>query len=317
MTVYMHDMDILQNLISDDLLAWEKSLDERPDNFLIKLSDDCISELDEKKDNLQSCEIDSFPILQKKILELKKQCLILGNGFFILDGTCFAHFSDECVKEVFRIISTSLGQLYVQNIKNEKFVIITDEGKSMKTGGRYHQTKEGGSFHTDSPQWSQVPDFVGLLCIRPAKIGGKSKFVSAYTIHNQIVKSHPNFLHTLYENFHFDKRSEFKENESPTTFEPIFKYENSELKFRYLRNYIDDGQKLVNQPLTNEQNHILDELDKIIHDEKFAVSYDLQKFDMSFFNNHRIVHGRTSFEDFTDHDKKRYMVRVWIKDILN
>jgi len=35
---------------------------------------------------------------------------------------------------------------------------------------------------------------------------------------------------------------------------------------------------------------------------------------MTFFNNHRIIHGRTSFEDFSEFDKKRYMVRVWIKN---
>ena len=310
-------MEILENPISDIALAWEKSLDESPDSFLIKLSKDSISELSKKKDIIQTCEIADFPILQNEILELKQRCLIHGNGFFILDGICFSNFTKEHIQEIFRLISISLGQLYVQNIKNEKFVVITDEGKSMKTGGRYHQTKEGGSFHTDSPQWENVPDFIGLLCIRPAKIGGESKFVSSYTVHNQLIKLNPNFLQSLYKNFHFDKRNEFKKNESPTTFKPIFKYENNELKFRYLRNYIDDGQKLVNQPLTNEQNHILDELDKIVHDEKFAVSYDLQKFDMTFFNNHRIIHGRTSFEDFADFDKKRYMVRSWIKNIPN
>ena len=310
-------MEILENPISDIALAWEKSLDESPDSFLIKLSKDSISELSKKKDIIQTCEINDFPILQNEILELKQRCLIHGNGFFILDGICFSNFTKEHIQEIFRLISISLGQLYVQNIKNEKFVVITDEGKSMKTGGRYHQTKEGGSFHTDSPQWENVPDFIGLLCIRPAKIGGESKFVSSYTVHNQLLKLNPNFLQSLYKNFHFDKRNEFKKNESPTTFKPIFKYENNELKFRYLRNYIDDGQKLVNQPLTNEQNHILDELDKIVHDEKFAVSYDLQKFDMTFFNNHRIIHGRTSFEDFADFDKKRYMVRSWIKNIPN
>ncbi len=186
----------------------------------------------------------------------------------------------------------------------------------MKTGGRYHQTKEGGSFHTDSPQWTRVPDFIGLCCINPAKKGGESKFVSVYTIHNQILKSNPDFLQSLYKKFHFDKRSEFEENESPTTFEPIFKYENNELKFRYLRNYIDDGQKIVKQPLSTEQNHILNQLDEIIHDEKFSVSYDLKQYDMTFFNNHRIIHGRTCFEDFSESDKKRYMVRVWIKNNL-
>ena len=184
----------------------------------------------------------------------------------------------------------------------------------MKTGGRYHQTKEGGSFHTDSPQWSRVPDFVGLLCIKPAKVGGISKFVSVYTIHNELLKLNQEFLDPLYKNFHFDKRGEFDKNELPTTFEPIFEYKDDELKFRYLRDYINDGQKIVNEPLTKEQNHILNELDKIIHDEKFSVSYNLKEYDMTFFNNNRIIHGRTSFEDYTEYEKKRYMVRVWIKN---
>jgi len=307
-------MKICETIISDPKLAWTSSLEKQSDKFFITLSKNALSELEHKKNSLETCEIDNFPILKKEILELKNQCLINGNGFFIINGSSFYNFDDVNIKEIFRIISTCLGKLYIQNIKQEKFVIITDEGKSMKTGGRYHQTKEGGSFHTDSPQWSDVPDFIGLICLRPAKIGGVSKFVSANTIHNELLKLDSTFLKTLYEKFHFDKRSEYKENESPTTFEPIFQYENQKLKFRYLRNYIDDGQKIANLPLSKQQNNILDELDKIIHKEKFSLNYDLKKYDMTFFNNHRIVHGRTSFEDFDEHEKKRYMIRVWIKN---
>lgn len=307
-------MDILQNVIHDEKLSWKKSLENEIGELVIKLDENSISELNQKKDSLQSSQIQDFPILQKKILELKNGFLINGNGFFIIDGSYFLDFNEDQVKEIYRLISTGLGDLYIQNIKNEKFVIIRDEGKLMSTGGRYHQTKEGGSFHTDSPQWSKVPDFVGLLCIRPAKTGGISKFVSVYTIHNQMLDTYPEHLDTLYSKFHFDKRGEFRENESPTTFEPIFKYQNNQLKFRYLRDYIDAGQKIAEKPLTNEQNNTLDELDKIIHNEEFSVSYDLKKFDMSFFNNHRIIHGRTSFEDHSETEKKRYMIRTWIKN---
>ena len=81
--------------------------------------------------------------------------------------------------------------------------VIQDEGKSMKTGGRYHQTKEGGSYHTDSPQWPDVPDSVGLLCINPAKEGGINKFLSAYSIHNEINKKDPFLLELLYSKFYF------------------------------------------------------------------------------------------------------------------
>ena len=67
-------------------------------------------------------------------------------------------------------------------------VDIKDLGKSMKTGGRYHHTKEGGSYHTDgSHLYKNPPDYVGLLCINPAKKGGVSKFMSAYTIHNKLL----------------------------------------------------------------------------------------------------------------------------------
>ena len=94
-------------------------------------------------------------------------------------------------------------------------------------------------------------------------------------------------------------------------FEPIFSYNDNQLKVRYLRNYINDGHKIQDVPLSKEQNNALDCLDKIIHDENLAVSYDLRQYDMVFLNNSRVMHGRTSFEDF---ENKRLMIRTWIKD---
>ena len=91
-------------------------------------------------------------------------------------------------------------------------------------------------------------------------------------------------------------------------------YNNNQLKFRYLRDYINDGHKIQNTPLSKEQKRALDIFDKIIHDENLAVSYNLKQNDMVFFNNNRVVHGRTSFEDAENIEKKRLMIRTWIKD---
>ena len=44
------------------------------------------------------------------------------------------------------------------------------------------------------------------------------------------------------------------------------------------------------------------------------LSYDLNPDDMIFSDNHRVVHGRTTFEDHNDPDLKRLMLRTWIKD---
>ncbi len=55
-------------------------------------------------------------------------------------------------------------------------------------------------------------------------------------------------------------------------------------------------------------------LRKIIHDENLVVSYKLRQNEMVFFNNNRVMHGRTSFEDFEGIENKRLMIRTWIKD---
>ena len=302
--------NMLQEIISEKNLAWDKYTDSIIENFLVKVSDKVTNELKNNCNLINNSE-EIFPILQQEILDFKKKFLINGIGFFVIDGKCFLDFSREEITGIYNKICKILGTLYVQNIKNEKFVEIRDEGKSMMSGGRYHQTKEGGSFHTDSPQWEKVPDFIGMCCINPAKKGGQSKFVSAYSIHNKMLKEHKHFLQMLYEQFHFDKRGEYKSNESPTVFEPIFSYNDNQLKVRYLRNYINDGHKIQDVPLSKEQNNALDCLDKIIHDENLAVSYDLRQYDMVFLNNSRVMHGRTSFEDF---ENKRLMIRTWIKD---
>jgi hypothetical protein len=304
---------MLQEIISEKDLAWDKYAGNTIENFSAKISDSVTNELKNNRNLINNSE-EIFPILQQEILDFKKKFLIEGIGFFIIDGKCFSDFSREETTEIYSKICKTLGTLYVQNIKNEKFVAIKDEGRSMMLGGRYHQTKEGGSFHTDSPQWKKVPDFIGMCCINPAKKGGESKFVSAYSIHNKMLKEHKHFLEMLYEQFHFDKRGEYKSGESPTVFEPIFTYNNNQLKLRYLRDYVNDGQKIQNSPLSKEQNEALDCLDKIIHDENLAASYELKQYDMIFLNNGRVMHGRTPFEDFEEQEKKRLMIRTWIKD---
>ena len=304
---------MLQEIISEKRLAWDKYTDNIAENFFVKISDNITNELKNNRNLINNSE-EIFPILQQEILDFKKKFLIDGIGFFVIDGKCFSDFSREETIEIYNKICKILGTLYVQNIKNEKFVEIRDEGKSMMSGGRYHQTKEGGSFHTDSPQWEKVPDFIGMCCINPAKKGGESKFVSAYSIHNKMLKEHKHFLEMLYEQFHFDKRGEYKSNESPTVFKPIFSYNDNQLKVRYLRDYINDGHKIQDVPLSKEQNKALDCLDKTIHDENLAVSYDLRQYDMVFLNNGRVMHGRTSFEDTEDIKKKRLMIRTWISD---
>ena len=306
--------ETLDKIVTVEHLAWGNTLTNKKQTFVVELNSEIVGELIKRRNELDDLPENDFPLLMNNILEFKKKILLDGVGLFIISGSCLKNFSAKEKISIYKLIVKILGELIVQNIRQEKIVEIKDIGKSMKTGGRYHETKEGGSHHTDSPQWKDVPDYLSMLCIHNAKKGGTNLFLSAYTIHNKIFQERKDLLHVFYEQFHFDKRGEFKDGESPTTFEPIFEFKNKKLHFRYLRNYIDAGHDIQNQPLSQSQKDALDYLDNLMHREEMILSYDLKPDDMIFSDNHRVVHGRTTFEDHNDPDLKRLMLRTWIKD---
>ena len=305
--------EILDKIITDGHLVWDKTLANKKQKFVADLSPGTVDELIKRRNELDNLNENDLLLLKNEILEFKKKILD-GFGLFIINGACLKDFSLKEKISIYTLIAKILGELIIQNIKQEKIVEIKDVGKSMQTGGRYHETKEGGSHHTDSPQWKDVPDYLGLFCVHNAKKGGTNLFLSAYTIHNRILKGRKDLLNILYGKFHFDKRGEFKEGESSTVFEPIFKFKDGKLYFRYLRNYIDAGHDIQNQPLSESQKEALTYLDNSMLEEDMIMSYDLKPDDMVFSDNHWIIHGRTTFEDFDDPNLKRLMLRTWIKD---
>jgi len=307
-------IETLDKIKTDEHLAWNKTLTDKKQQFVVELDSEIIEELIKRRNELDKLNENDLPLLKNKILDFRKEILHDGVGLFIINGVCLKNFSLKEKMSIYVLIAKNLGELMIQNIQQEKIVEIKDVGKSMKTGGRYHETREGGSHHTDSPQWKDVPDYLGLFCVHNAKKGGTNLFLSAYTIHNKILKDRKDLLNIFYEQFHFDKRGEFKDGESPTVFEPIFKFKDKRLHFRYLRNYIDAGHDIQNQPLSQSKKEALTYLDNLMHRDEIIMRYDLKPDDIVFSDNHWIVHGRISFEDYDDENLKRLMLRTWIKD---
>ena len=306
--------EFLDEIVTDENLVWDKTLMHEKQKYFVKLNLEIIEDLVKRRNELDNLDVNELPLLKNKILYFKKEILLDGVGLFVIDGTSLKNFSLKEKISIYKLISKILGELIVQNIQQEKIVEIKDVGKTMKTGGRYHETREGGSHHTDSPQWKDVPDYLGLFCVHDAKKGGTNLFLSAYTIHNKILKERKDLLNIFYEKFHFDKRGEFKDGESPTVFEPIFKFKDGRLHFRYLRNYINAGHDIQNQSLSQSKKEALTYLDNLMRRDEIIMRYDLKPDDMVFSDNHWIVHGRISFEDYDDENLKRLMLRTWIKD---
>jgi len=306
---------ILETLVIDKKKTWTKNLSSDSNEFLVDLDDNVIGELLQKRDLLDQHNIQHFTHLKTQIQHIKQAILIQGCGFCVINGTNFTAFDKHELSNIHILISKIFGELLIQNKHGEQIVEVKDLGKTLSTGGRYHHTKEGGSYHTDGCHiFENPPDYVGLLCLNPAKNGGVSKFISAYTIHNKLQED-KNLLRILYEKFYMDKRNENQADEISTQFVPIFTYNNGKLNCRCCqRELIDSGHEKMNKPLTEYQKNALDNLDKLLANENLAVSYLLKKGDMMYSNNKWLIHDRTDFEDSDDENLKRALLRTWIRE---
>ena len=305
----------LETLVIDKKKTWTKNLSNDSNEFLVDLDDNVIGELSQKRELLDQHNIQHFTHLKTQIQRIKQTILIQGCGFCVINGTNFTAFDKHELSNIHILISKIFGELLIQNKQGEQTVEVKDLGKTLSTGGRYHHTKEGGSYHTDGCHiFENPPDYVGLLCLNPAKNGGVSKFISAYTIHNKLQED-KNLLRILYEKFYMDKRNENQADETPTQFVPIFTYNNGKLNCRCCqRELIDSGHEKMNKPLTEYQKNALDNLDELLANENLAVSYLLKKGDMMYSNNKWLIHDRTDFEDSDDENLKRALLRTWIRE---
>lgn len=211
------------------------------------------------------------------------------------------------------LVGQCLGKPFDQDINGTLLYDVRDTGDSVSEGSRFSVTKAESSFHNDGAFGREIPDYVGLLCLRTAKSGGRSQLLSVYSLHNELLAKHPDDLETLYDSFCFDRRSQFTEGELPFLQFPIFHWDDCELTMRYLHYYIEVGHEKAGLPLTAAQLKALEVVNGLLSRPDFRVEFDLQPGQMIFMNNHWILHNRTAFEDHADPQQRRHYVRLWLK----
>ncbi len=242
-----------------------------------------------------------------------------GSGFVVIKGLPIERYTDEEATFIYWGIGAFLGTTLPQNVKGDRVYSVRDEGYKIEkdygaVGVRFSKTTEGLHFHTDSAPvlMGNTPDIVGLLALRVAKSGGASALVSAPSVHNILLRERPDYLARLYDDYHFDRRAELRPGEPSTLLAPIFTYDGS-LRVRYFRFYIPKGHELANVPLSAADIEPLDFLESVMNREELQVTFEMERGDMQFVNNTFILHSRTAFEDYPESQRRRHLIRLWLK----
>ena len=273
--------------------------------------------------NKEIIQLKKFTLECKKILDFKKDIRALIICLYPVNYNG-SKFSAQTVKKILEIMCNYAGETLIQNASKDKLIEVYDRDRklSMHKGSRYHQTREGGSIHTDNVNIPTGWEYLMFGCLSSSKAGGETILVDSKVIHKELNSNFIEAKKILEKNFFWEKRGVADELYKA----PILTYDKKKQPmFRYLRPYLEAAHIKAKKKLTSKQLYALDVLDALLETSKFQFRYKMQKGDILFNLDSKVLHGRTSFSDSYDalplakiknneSRLKRTMLRVWIKN---
>lgn len=228
-----------------------------------------------------------------------------GRGFLLVRGLPSERLSDAEVRAIFWGMGLYFGSPVSQNSYGDMLGDVYDEGVKMGARVRGYRTSQRLMFHTDRC------DIVGLLCVRQAKSGGLSSIVSSTRIYNEIAGRHPEYLGPLMNGYiHVN----VEEGGDVSTYRvPVYSVHEGVVSCRILRNTIETARRMGHTDYSELETAALDCMDRLANDPDMRLDMMLERGDMQFVNNYTTLHARTAFEDHSEPEKRRHMVRLWLK----
>jgi Taurine catabolism dioxygenase TauD, TfdA family len=268
-----------------------------------------LAEVAKSSNDLTSISADDFPLptLGPRLHHLLDEVLN-GRGFVLIQSLPVMRWTKREAAIAFLGIGVHLGSLRMQNAGGHLLGHVRDLGRSsMDPEARIYQTRERQTHHTDSC------DVVGLLCLQAAKSGGLSSLVSSTTIFNEMRRRRPDLLRVLLDPIETDRRGEVPEGGKPYFSIPVFNWHEGLLSAIYQRQYIESARRFPGvAPLGAIQIQALDLFDELANDPSLNFTMELQPGDMQLVHDHTILHDRTAFEDFSEPERKRHLLRLWV-----
>ncbi len=235
-------------------------------------------------------------------------------GFAIVDRLPVERWSLASTRATWWLLASLVARPVAQKWDGTSIYDVTDLGRPPGNGVRPDVTNYEQNFHTDNSYNNEPPHYVGLLCVRTAMEGGVSGIVSFATAHEEMRRRHPELLDRLFKPFYFDRQREHAPDDVMTTHHPMFERHGDRLIARLSRYQVTNGHKIAGVPLDNEGVAALEAFESILNEPGIAARFHFEPGQMQLIDNRALGHKRTGFRDWPEAERKRLLVRLWLRD---
>jgi alpha-ketoglutarate-dependent taurine dioxygenase len=306
----------------DGSSAWGRR-DIRPEDYRVELSAACLDEVRRAVDEIRTFPLptilrgpDDFamPACRREMARVHN-ILDHGRRFAIVDRLPVAEMATEEATALYWLLSSMVSRPVAQKLDGTMIYDVLDTGDQALPGSgvRPDKTNIEIRFHNDNAYNDRPPDYVGLLCLRQAQSGGHSCVISFHSVHNELLARHRTALERLYRPFWFDRQREYRPGENPIFAAPIFE-DVGEVKARFSVHQIAGGYALRGEPIDRAGEAAIAAVLDVFADDDLSVDFDLEPGQIQFVHNRAIGHSRTAFVDYPEPERKRHLVRLWMRD---
>ncbi len=302
--------------------AWKRA-DIKDADFRVRLDAACLDEIRRVVDEVRAHPLPTIlrspadfdmTNCHAAMAEVRRM-LKHGVRFAVVDRLPVEELSKAEAETVYWLLASMVARPVAQKLDGTMIYDVHDTGRQALPGSgiRPDKTNIEIRFHIDNAYNTTPPEIVGLLCLRTAKSGGVSRVLSFHTVHNELLARHPELLPRLYKPFWFDRQKEFFDGEVETFFAPVFE-EGDELRSRFSAHQINGGYKMRGEALDNEGAAALAATLDIFEEPDLSIDFAFQPGEIQFVDNRTLGHSRTEFEDWPDPERRRHLVRLWLRD---
>lgn len=216
--------------------------------------------------------------------------LAIGCGFQLIQIDPAAN--DELLTQQGRIYLEKYFNIVPQYASGETTQIVTNS-THPNPEAFYSTSNAHGNFHTDGSLLEEIPNYVSLLCLTPAKSGGHTVLVDMkkpiFDSSSPLYK----YVEILERDYPFLSASK----NGYSSRRPILKRNSKNITFSYIRNYIENGIRKNGGGDFTDAFYAFSEIDRYSSLSGNQQRFRLKRGQILAWDNHRFLHGRTIFED--------------------
>ena len=313
-------MQMLETPISDGR-AWTRD-SIKPKDSIVSLGK---TELDEIFAMVETIEANPLPIILRQADQFEipalraamasaRTLLTDGAGVAVIDRLPMDDLDKDTAVAISWVLGQMVGRPVAQKWDGTMLYDVTDTGAKFGYGVRGSYTNVELVFHTDNASGVAQPSYVGLLCHYPAVEGGLSRFCSMYTVHNEMLKRHPEHLARLYHPLLWDRQAEHSKSNDKVRSAPMFAWDGKRLEVRANTNLNEKGYQVAGEEMGTATRDAINAVIEVSTADELWFELAVERGQIQFLNNVETAHYRSDFVDHEDPALKRHLVRTWHRD---